>query len=402
MKKRTIIIALITLLLAPTLFSNTIIASAQTYGSTQTTYTISSSGTIQSQSPNNATNATALILQIKDGYYQVINTATQEPIIGGPDNLAGVNGTSFSAVAQAAENSLQTGGSLEIAAGNYISDGTVSIKGNTTILGQGDSTFIQQKAGIATHISLLDVTRTSNVEIFNLWLDGNRANQFDTGDEMRHGIITFVAQNVWIHNVKVTNFTETGWDSAWCNNCTIENSILTGSGDGDIWIDIDSTHQIARNNICNKIFAVDFGGLMKNIEITSNQANFIELYQGNTGVPRDITLSDNTIIASEMFGIYTQGCLNVIIRNNTVIGNWGFTDTGILIACGANFTITSNTVTNCGNGVKSGTYSTPSQHTIIKNDLKMNKIPINDNITQTMDYIKYNLGVDISSWDEIP
>jgi hypothetical protein len=401
MKKRTIIIALITLLLAPTLFSNTITASAQTYGSTQTTYTISSSGTIQIQTSNDTINATALILQTKNGYYEVLTRATQQPIIGGPDNLAGINGTSFSAVAQAAEDSLQSGGSLEIAAGNYVSDGTVSIKGNTTMFGQGDATFIQQKAGIAAYTSMFVISQTSNVELHDMWLDGNRGNQFDNGDEMRQGIIPHFAKNIWIHDMIITNFTETGYNPAWCDNCTIESSILTGSGDGDVWVDVDSTNQIVRNNTCNKIFAVDFGGLMANVLIINNIANFVEVYQGSTGAPQNITVSNNTIIPTDKFAIYTQGCRNITIKDNIIIGTWEITDTGLLISNGANFTITGNIVTNCGTGIKSDTLIPPSQHIISKNDFRENKVAISSNITKTMDTIIYNLGADISSWDEI-
>lgn len=343
-----------------------------------------------------------LVLQANNYHYEIINGTTKERLIGGVDNLAGVNGTSFSAVVQAGEDILENGESIEITPGHYVSDGVVSIKGNTSIFGHGDSTFIQQKANMETHVSLFLITFTENVEISHMWIDGNKANQFDNGDEMRQGIIPHFAENVWVHDMRITNFTETGYDPAWSNNCTIENSILTGSGDGDIWIDVDSKNQIVRNNICNKIFAVDFGGSMTNVLITNNTANFLEIYQGSNGIPHGIIVCNNMIMATGIFAVYTQGCLNVTIKDNVIIGIWGVTDTGLLISSGRNFTITGNIVTNCGSAIKSGTLIPPSNHMITKNDFRGNNIPIIDNTTQTMDFIKYNLGADISELNEIP
>jgi hypothetical protein len=351
MKKRIFIIALVTLFLAPTLFSNTITASAQTYGST----------------------------------------------------LAGINGTSFSAVAQAAEDSLQSGGSLEIAAGNYVSDGSVIIKSNTKIFGHGEATFIQQKGEIATHTSMFVLIQSSNVEIYNLWLDGNRVNQFDIRDEMRHGIAVSYSTDIWVHNMKITNFTETGYNPAWSKNCTINNSRLTGSGDGDIWIDIDSTNMFVFNNTCDSIHIVDFGGNMSNVKIYQNIASFIEVYQGDSGSPHTIDVINNTILATPEvhFALYIQGCQNVTIKGNVISG---FSSTtcwvGMQISSGKSHTIIENKISNCNIGIKSDT-NTNSTHLITRNDLQGNITPILDNTTLTLDVVMYNLGVDISSWDEI-
>ena len=237
-----------------------------------------------------------------------------------------------------------------------------------------------------------------------MWIDGNRANQFDNGDEMRHGIVPYYAENVDVHNMMITDFTETGYNPAWSYHCTIIDSILKGSGDGDIWIDIDSADQIVQNNICNKIFIVDFGGSMNNIFVSNNTANFIEVYQGSVGIPQGIMVYDNIIIATEgiHFALYTQGCQNVIIKGNTILGFSPDTCwVGMQISSGKNFTITENIVANCGIGIKSDTYST-SSHVITKNDLLENNVAILDNCTLTLDTVIHNLGVDILSWDEIP
>lgn len=394
MRKKALITLTTTILLSLTLFINTGNASSQT------SYTLQSNGTIQKESTYQGT----LVLQITDGYYEIINGTTGEKIIGGINNLSEVNGTSFSDVVQAGEDLLKTGESLEILEGNYISDGRVSIKGNTSIFGQGFSTFIQQKANIPTHTSLFIIDHTSNVEIAHLWIDGNRANQFDNGDEMRHGIIPYYAENIYVHNMMITDFTETGYDPAWSYKCIIENSILTGSGDGDIWIDIDSTDQTIQNNICDKIYVVDFGGSMNNVLVSNNTANFIEIYQGGAGTPQGIMVCDNTITATAgiHFALYTQGCQNVIIKGNTIIGFSPETCwVGMQISSGKNFTITDNIITNCGIGIKSDTYSN-SSHLITKNDLYGNNVAILDNCTLTLDLVIYNLGVDIFSWSEIP
>lgn len=381
-------------MLASTLFIN--IGNA----ANQTTYTIQSGGEIEEKTEYTGT----LVLQIKNGYYEIINGTTGEIVIGSSENLGDANGTSFSAVTQSAQDILDNGDSLEIAPGNYISDGTVLIKGNTAIFGHGDSTFIQQKANIDTHTSLFMIAHTSNVEISNMWIDGNRYNQFDNGDEMRHGIIPYHAENIWVYNMKITNFTETGYDPAWAHNCTIENSILSGSGDGDVWIDIDSTNQKVRNNVCDKIFVVDFGGSMTDVLISKNFANFVEVYQGGAEVPRNIIVSDNTIVGTSetKFTLYTQGCENITIKGNLITGfSTELCEAGMLISSGRNFTIIDNVVTNCGYGIKSGTL-TESYHTISMNDLRGNKIAIRDDVQQTLDFVKYNLGSDISSWSEIP
>jgi hypothetical protein len=394
LKKQALITVVIILFVSSSLFIDLGSASAQT------AYTLQSSGMIQQEASNRGT----LILQITDGYYEIINGTTMQSLIGGANSLGGVNGTSFSAVAQAGENLLENGESLEIAEGYYVSDDTVSLRGNTSLFGQGFATFIQQKANITTHTSLFIISYTANVEIFNMWLDGNRANQIEDGDDMRHGVIPYHASNIWVHDMKITNFTETGYDPAYSHNCVIENSILTGSGDGDIWIDINSTNQTAQNNLCDKIYVVDFGGLMSNVLVANNSASFIEVYQGGQGTPQEIVVSNNTIIATSAihFLLYVQGCQNVTIKGNIITGfspasSW----VGMQISSGKNHTITNNTVTNCGYGIKSDTYST-SSHLITRNDLRGNTGAIFDNRTKTLDTVIYNLGVDISSWAEIP
>lgn len=378
MRKVTLVIAAIALFLVPILFSNIAIAGAQTYGNTQTTYTLASSGTIQNIAQN-TTNTANLTLQIKNGYYEIINAATQELIIGGQNNLAGINGSSFSAVTQAAEDTLTNGGSLEIAEGNYISDASVSIKGNTTISGHGYSTFIRQKALIAPYQSVFIIPQgISNVTIMNLAIDGNLANQIRNGDTMNHGILA-MGSKILIDNVQITNMLQCGIDVPFASNITIQNSKFSGSGDGDIWIDINTKNYVVKNNTINNgnigialVFADNDGdheGLVTDNTISNMSIYGIECWKCNTIQPSGVTISYNRIMNCYGSGIVVQGFTNSTLEYNTVTNSG--TD-GITLS-GSTYIIIRGNNLNGNENFAIKQMSGSDYNTIIDNNLVGNK-----------------------------
>jgi parallel beta-helix repeat protein len=228
----------------------------------------------------------------------------------------------------------------------------------------------------------------------NLWIDGNGANQIRTGDMMRQGILTLGSNKVLIDNVHLTNMTECGVDVAYSFNVTIQNSSFSGCGDGDIWIDIDSFNVIVRNNTCNTLYVVDFGGLMNDITISSNTINngILEVYQGGILSPYNITISKNIIINPKNIGIYVQGCRNVTISDNFLSKNEsGYS--GFQLSSNNGTIVTGNQVSGFSYGLTSVVGANPSNNTIVYNDFRGNLQAINDNISVTHDIVHDNLGV---------
>jgi parallel beta-helix repeat protein len=289
------------------------------------------------------------------------------------------------------------GGVIEIEAGNYASDKTASIGNNIVLFGHGDSTFIQQVPRIAKFQSIFQVGPSiHNVTIENMWIDGNKAHQANPEDMMRQGVLIYWAHNVTVQNMRITNMTQCGVDAAYSYNLTVQNCRISGSGDGDIWIDISTNDYVVRNNICTNIFLVFFDndgnhtGLVTGNTVINSYGFGIECWRGLQVNPYGVTISNNIIVNSANSGICLQGFSNCTVENNTCTGNaWD----GLSLYNSASFNIIRyNTFTNNSNlGIR--VQSGSNHNTIIYNDLRHNGWGgISDNVAETYDTVYSNLG----------
>jgi hypothetical protein len=352
---------------------------------------------------------TALVVSKSGSYYQANDTSTNI-WFGGASNAHDVNGLSFGDVVG---NCTQSVSNVTVLAGNYVLDKIINLLSNNIITGQGNSTFIQQIAGVSDHEYGFFIDHVSNVTISHLWLDGNRALQTDTGDMMRHGVISMFSNDIWLHDLTITNFTETGFDSCWTTNSTIENCILAGSGDADIWIDISSSDFMVRNNTvsgldgksCLGIAAVFFDddgnhtGTITNNTIIGNFTWYaLELYWGSSVTkPYGVTVSNNTIIGGNgngyQSGIWLYRMSNSTIEGNIIKNNTRSSNNGIMLS-GCDHIVIKNNIINYNIGGGVCVSNEPNQYnTITLNDLRYNSQgAISDDVTQTQDIVSNNLG----------
>ncbi len=122
-------------------------------------------------------------------------------------------------------------GSIVLLEGNYIIDGHIYAKSNTTIKGQGVNTVIKIKDGLSA--SLLGAIRCEfgrNIAIMNICLDGNRQNVATNNQD---GVVFGVrpgkyVENILISNVLLQNFRQCGIgitnaEKVTITSCTVSN-----------------------------------------------------------------------------------------------------------------------------------------------------------------------------------
>ena len=287
-----------------------------------------------------------------------------------------VAGTSYVGLSQG--SGATGGGSIEIQSGNYVSDKSAFIGNNIVVFGHDDATFIQQKANIAPYQSVFVIASSiKNVTIKNLAIDGNKANQVINGDTMNQGILVS-GEDVLIDTVHITNMLQCGVDVPYAFNVTIENSMFSGSGDGDIWIDISTNDYVVRNNIISNgnigialVFFDNAGnhtGLVTNNSISGMTSYGIECWKGMTTQPYGVTVSYNKIINSRQSGIMIQGFSNSTFEYNIVTTS---RLDAITLSGSNNIAIRNNNLNSNGNyGIKE---STSDYNTISSNDLRYNQ-----------------------------
>lgn len=158
------------------------------------------------------------------------------------------------------------GGTLYIEPGVYTFSGFIEMGGNTRVVGAGmNATILRLENNAApwwvpnTRIrrsGFLRAMYVSNLQISNLTVDGNRANQKNDTYSVygRYGLYTEACNNVYVDSVAIINFQGYGFDPhgtksllLWGVNLTIANSYAGNNGYDGYTID-QSRNVILRNN----------------------------------------------------------------------------------------------------------------------------------------------------------
>jgi hypothetical protein len=378
---------------------------------------------------NNFIAAPDILTMWTDGSQYYANSSGSVIFFGGPNNVHGVNGISFSAVAQACVN---TAANIIIKEGKYVSDYMVNCTNGVTITGQGNATFIQMAPNLPFGVAIFNINgwpgyKISNVTIKNMWLDGNNQNQASPKDVdwSRHGILVCYANNTLIQNVGLTDFTSTGTDWAWAVNVTLQDCWGYGCGDAVIYADIGTKDFIIKNNVIlgtggSSNTADSFGGtgiacvffdgygdhtgLITQNTLIGNFSNYksglaICLYcPGYTPKPYGITISNNRITGGDgpgyNAGVWITGFSNCTIENNVFQNStMSGSNYGLLVSSSDHIVIRNNAINY--NGYYGLVSNDPNAYnTIVHNDLRFNLVgPILDDTSVTQDTIADNVNI---------
>lgn len=265
-------------------------------------------------------------------------------------------------------------GKMYIEEGIYNISSFLEIGNNITVIGAGmdktilrleDNAFPWWKPGTGTKRSgFLRSTHCSNVNFFNLTLDGNRLNQNTDKHSIygRYGFFTEACNNTIIEGMGIINFQGYGFDphgvkpsKTWSINLTIINSYSAHNGWDGFTID-QSGYVLLKNNTAYNNgrhgFNIVTGTYMLLAENNIAYGNGYYYYHGNPGCgiavqnnlkygTHSIIVRNNTFVYSKVSGICAHDIKNITIYDNTIIKNNSVScvDTSLLI----NSTIKNNT-----------------------------------------------------------
>ncbi|MEO6513661.1 MAG: right-handed parallel beta-helix repeat-containing protein, partial [Candidatus Saccharimonadales bacterium] len=267
------------------------------------------------------------------------------------------------------------GGTVYLMEGTYIIDGTIALPNNVRLTGSGRNTIIKLKDGINAGIDAISDTATTNVEISNLRLDGNKANNSSgtqRGINMNgvgSGTGTSGVPGAHISNVFIKDFRTNG---AYLNGSP--NSVITGSVFENIgtttsdyaigllatgYITVTSNliqgsvgYGINASSDSNTItgntiegsgnYAIGAGGSYITISGNTLRGNVHGIDAGNDGL-----ITGNVIVGNTTRGIYISGA-GMTVTGNNIVAN----AIGIYAVNGSRSTVTGNTITqNTTNGI---------------------------------------------------
>ncbi len=218
--------------------------------------------------------------------------------------------TAEATIMQAMSELPATGGSVTLLDGTFWIDDSLQTQSFVTVVGQGSSTVIKLKAGIAAQmLTYANAAGNTSVAISNLLIDGNYANQSPYSQ----------SYGAYFQSSGVSSVTITG--------CTIQNimgeSVALGSGTGMLLSgDIAAivTNNIIQNNFGGGISANTSNSItISNNTITNNDYG-VYIGGATTG---GVTVSSNQITLNASDGVYVDATSNHnSIQGNTISGNY--------------------------------------------------------------------------------
>ena len=258
-----------------------------------------------------------------------------------------------------------TSGSIFVKAGTYTLTTNILInaKSNIKICGEGDSSIIQVADG--AEITAMLIQSSSNIEILDLLIDGNKANNIDVVAVAQMGINMQGVSYSSITDVTVQNCVETGINGYIGSNNTIFNCRTTGNGESSTTdfgsgIDLDSMSGskiigcFSANNQIHGIWATGTAYTTRDYTITGNTVlnndNATNTSVGimiNTasGLVEYSTVSGNTV-GNNYIGIEVYNANGITVSGNTIHNS---TSSGIALLSTTYSTISGNTLNHNGN-----------------------------------------------------
>ncbi len=233
-----------------------------------------------------------------------------------------------------------TGGTVYLMEGTYIIDGAITPAAKTRLVGAGSGTVITLKNAINATVDAITVGSVNEVEISNLSLNGNKANN-SSGAQVGIGIGTSgsaTQAGTNMHDLTISNFRSEGI------------KLVTGK-----------SSRVTNSSIFSNDIGVSFNGVtemtVSNNTISSNVTRGIAIFSTNS------TISGNMMRANGT-AIYAQSAGHNTISNNTITAS---TSTGISLSSSSNYnTVTGNTITG---GSAEGIFTSSSSHNVIANNV---------------------------------
>ncbi len=233
-----------------------------------------------------------------------------------------------------------TGGTVYLMEGTYIIDGAITPAAKTRLVGAGPGTVITLKNAINATVDAITVGSVNEVEISNLSLNGNKANN-SSGAQVGIGIGTSgsaTQTGTNMHDLTISNFRSEGIKLVTGKSSRLTNSSIFSN---DIGISFNAVTEMT----------------ISNNTISSNVTRGIAIFSTNS------TISGNMMRANGT-AIYAQSAGQNTISNNTITAS---TSTGISLSSSSNYnTITGNTITG---GSAEGISTSSSSHNVIANNV---------------------------------
>lgn len=248
------------------------------------------------------------------------------------------------------------GGIVYFSPGTYLS-GRLTIYSNITLEGSRKQlSQLKLKNGVNDHflVNSDSLGGNSNIQILNLKIDGNKANQTGSG----FGIYFDKVTDIFIEQVYVTNAKSHGIDVRNGSNAFISNCYAVSNGGNGINLNnmdyADVASCLSDGNSDNGIYlenTASYCTISDNISINNGKSGFsIPLDSPSTGV----SISDNISAYNDFHGFEIQGSNIAVDGNISAYNGANGSHQGILVN-GTRNTITGNEILyNFGVGIDLG------------------------------------------------
>lgn len=265
------------------------------------------------------------------------------------------DGTSDEAQITEAITSLTTGGSILLSEGTFNISDNISMLSNISLNGTGYATILKLADDINKNIIM--GTNLSNIQIQNLQIDGNKANNsYQNDEDSQNGILVQEWYNSLINNILIQNcvsdgirlIPETGTSSSQNQASILSNIISKSNAKNGIsfgtWLEytnIINSHFISNTENGVKLESANIN--FDNCQMVSNTESGIRL--NSSDKTTNNSFSNCKINHNTEHGIYSNGAIGLNISNSDIIAN-GYH--GAYIYGGEQVKITGGTLnTNC-------------------------------------------------------
>ncbi|MEO5691178.1 MAG: right-handed parallel beta-helix repeat-containing protein, partial [Candidatus Saccharimonadales bacterium] len=255
------------------------------------------------------------------------------------------------------------GGTVYLMEGTYIIDGAITPGAKTRLVGAGPGTVITLKNGINASVNAITISSVNEVEVSNLSLAGNKANN-SSGTQRGISIGTSGSATLAgtiMNNLTISNFRDTGIDMVTGKSTRITNSSIFSNNTGISFNGVTEM-TISGNTISSNVnTGITVLGTLSTVTNNTLRANGTGVYMQSG---QENSISSNVVVASTSTGISLSSSSNYnTITGNTVTG--GATE-GIFLSSSSHNTITSNVVE--GNATTGIGVSFVSDNNIVSNN----------------------------------